>query len=143
MPTEQLEQADIRTRAAVNDEVVQHFEALHRPGRVTHDLLVLAVTLSIHRDMPALECLPSALLHVPHQDLASIAFLHGAPALAWFRRGSTVDCACEPHAEVNPDATVDGVVHDGLVVSEVEVGEEAERAEGEWEDRRNNALEEP
>ena len=60
-----------------------------------------------------------------------------------FRGNSAVDSARETHTKIDADAVVNGTVHDGLVVGEIEVGEEAERAEREGKNGWDDALEKP
>jgi hypothetical protein len=76
-----------------------------------------------------------------HDDLASLGFLHRSTSFALFGSHRAIDRTRESHAEVDSDAGVDDSVHDVLMVSEVEVGKEAERPEGERKDRGYNILE--
>ena len=61
--------------------------------------------------------------------LASNAFLDGFAFLGLYVGDGAVDGAGESHAQVNTDAMIDCSVHQGFVVIEVEVCEEAQGAQ--------------
>lgn len=93
-----------------------------------------------------LQCLPPLLIHLTNKNIPSLRldrFTLLARLGVLVGSDSSIDRACEPHAEVDADPVVDGFVEGFGVGGEVKISEKTEGAEGEGEDGRDDALEEP
>ena len=149
--TKQLQQADIRTRPSIDDEIVQHLERLHWPSGEAHDLLFLFPLclgfFLIFVWFRPLQCLPTFGIHLTDQDvtpgrLDRLSFLPTRYGCL-FRRDGTINGACESHPQVDSDTIVDGLVERLGVVGEIKVGQETKGAEGKGENRWDDSLEQP
>ena len=129
MRTKQLEQANVRRRPAIHNEIIEDFKCLHRPRRKTLNLLIFPTMSRGGLWVATLECLPSTAFEVLHEDLTSNTLLDGFALLGLFLADGAVDGAGEAHAQVDADAIIDRGVHHGFVVIEIEVCEEAQRAQ--------------
>jgi hypothetical protein len=149
--TKQLQQADIRTRPSVDDEIVQHLERLHWPSGEAHDLLFLFPLclgfFLIFVWFRSLQCLPPFSIHLTDQDvtpgrLDGLSFLPTRYGCL-FRRDGAIDRARESHPQIDSDTIVDGLVERLGVVGEIKVGQEAKGTQGKWKNRWNDPLEQP
>lgn len=135
---EHLQQRDIRTGSAIDNQVIEYLELFCRPGRKAHNLLLLSTGVLRGVGRAALKRIPAILVHLAHKDISarptdSLALSMALDNQRLVRGDSTVYRASKSHTQVDSDAVVDHAVHRLAIVGKVKVCEETKRSKSEWE----------
>jgi hypothetical protein len=78
-----------------------------------------------------------------HQELTRLCPFDRLPISTFLLLHSTVHGTREAHSQVDPNSGFYDGIHNGLVMGEIEICEEAQGAQSEWQDRGDDTLEKP